>query len=79
VAKRQEAFWRSLSGVQFEVELGKLFSSMGFDVEQTPRTGDGGVDLLVRKMAGLLLFSVKLIKKDCYWDNSRVIGFDARL
>lgn len=39
----------SLDGEQFEQELGALFRHLGFDVESTPKTGDQGIDLLLRK------------------------------
>jgi len=45
---RQEQFWRSLDGHSFENAVGNLFIKMGYDVEATPRTGDGGVDLILR-------------------------------
>jgi hypothetical protein len=47
--RRQEAYWRGMSGVAFEKELARLFRSLGYKVSQTPRTGDGGVDLILRK------------------------------
>jgi len=48
VSKRQEGYWRALSGMAFESELGKLFSLMGYVVKLTPSTGDGGVDLILQ-------------------------------
>jgi hypothetical protein len=57
--KRQEAYWRSLSGVAFERELEKLFSLMGYKVTLTPSTGDGGVDLLLRKDRTLTVIQCK--------------------
>lgn len=41
------AFWRLLSGIAFEKELGALFKMMGDIAKETPRSGDGGVDLLL--------------------------------
>lgn len=61
--KGKEDYWRSLSGVAFEEELGKLFVMMGFSVTQTPRTGDGGVDLLVRKNGWLTVVQCKAHNK----------------
>lgn len=44
-----EAFWRSLSGTQFEKELAALFVKHGYAATLTPATGDGGVDIVLRK------------------------------
>lgn len=42
-----EESWRSLSGVGFEKRLGTVLSRLGADVHHTPRSGDGGVDLIL--------------------------------
>jgi HJR/Mrr/RecB family endonuclease len=47
--RRQEQYWRGLSGLAFENELARLFRGLGYTVSQTPRTGDGGVDLILLK------------------------------
>jgi hypothetical protein len=39
-----------LSGVQFEGLVLKLLASMGFEVRETKRTGDGGIDVIARSM-----------------------------
>ncbi len=44
-----EQYWESMDGVGFERELGGLFQVMGYGVEMTPRSGDQGVDLVLRK------------------------------
>lgn len=49
VRKHRQDYWRALSGTAFEAELGKLFTLMGYNVRHTPTTGDGGVDLILRK------------------------------
>lgn len=48
-ARKHEAYWRKLTGIQFENEMGSLFRTMGYEVKSTPLTGDGGVDLILRK------------------------------
>jgi HJR/Mrr/RecB family endonuclease len=45
--RQAESFWKSLDGVSFERELGRLFQRMGFKVTTTRHTGDGGVDLIL--------------------------------
>jgi hypothetical protein len=63
IAKREKEFWRSLSGIEFEKELGKLFSLMGYAVEFTPSTSDGGVDLRLRKEGKLIIVQCKAHNK----------------
>jgi restriction system protein len=63
LAKQQAEYWRSLSGIGFERELGKLFSLMGYAVTHTPSTADGGVDLLLRKGGNLTVVQCKAHNK----------------
>jgi len=63
IRKQKEEYWRSLSGIGFENELGKLFSLMGYNVNFTPRTGDGGVDLFLRKDGKLTVVQCKAHNK----------------
>jgi Holliday junction resolvase len=49
IAAQEEAYWRGLSGVAFENELARLFRGVGYKVSATPPTGDGGIDLILRK------------------------------
>lgn len=46
---RTKEFWRGLSGLEFETELGRVYRSLGYEVRATPATGDGGIDLFLRK------------------------------
>ena len=50
-ARRREfrEYWMSLSGVEFEQELGEVFKRLGYVVQSTPSTGDQGIDLILRK------------------------------
>ena len=41
--------WMSLSGPEFERELGTVYRNLGYRVETTAGSGDGGVDLILRK------------------------------
>lgn len=41
--------WMSLSGREFERELGTLFWDAGYYVQSTPSSGDQGVDLVLEK------------------------------
>lgn len=53
----------ALSGAEFEDLVLRLLDEMGFEVEQTARTGDGGVDIVARSgdaiMGGLFLVQCK--------------------
>ncbi len=42
-------YWRSLRATKFEDELANLFKSMGYSVQTTSRTGDHGIDLIIKK------------------------------
>ena len=63
VRKKHEEYWKSLSGIEFESEMGKLFSLMGYNVELTPKTSDGGVDILLRKNGRLTIVQCKAQNK----------------
>jgi hypothetical protein len=63
VRKKHEEYWRSLSGIEFENELGKLFTLMGYNVQLTPKTGDGGIDILLRKNGRLIVVQCKAHNK----------------
>ena len=41
--------WMSLSGAQFERELGTLYRYLGYQVKSTPTSGDQGIDLILRR------------------------------
>lgn len=47
--RTQLAFWQSLGGRPFEVELAMLFSRSGCEVELTPASDDQGVDIWVTR------------------------------
>jgi hypothetical protein len=45
--RTKENYWRNLSGVQFEKEVGHLFDLEGYTVNYTPGSGDKGIDLIL--------------------------------
>jgi HJR/Mrr/RecB family endonuclease len=59
VQRLRATFWQSLSGVEFERELGKLFERNGYVVGYTKRTGDGGVDLRLLKDSAVTIVQCK--------------------
>jgi type III restriction enzyme len=42
-------YWRSLDGEAFERELAAVYNGLGYQIRRTPSSGDGGVDLILRK------------------------------
>ena len=51
--------WSTLSGIEFEREMGTLCSHFGYIVESTPRSGDQGIDLILRKNGETTLVQCK--------------------
>ncbi len=51
--------WSTLSGIEFEREMGALFSDFGYTVESTPSSGDQGIDLILRKNGETTLVQCK--------------------
>ena len=47
VLRKQSDFWKNLSGLAFELELAKLYRRIGYSVQETPPSGDGGIDLII--------------------------------
>ena len=54
IARRRRLIdhWLSLSGPELEDEMATLCSRLGYRVESTPVSGDGGVDLILRNKSG---------------------------
>ncbi|WP_281975779.1 restriction endonuclease [Halobacillus litoralis] len=49
----------SMSGIQFETVLSHLFRSEGYDVKLTPKSGDYGADLVLRKGSDVIVVQAK--------------------
>ena len=47
--RKKEEYWHSLGGIEFEEEMAKLFIARGYYVQTTPKSGDQGIDLIVKK------------------------------
>ncbi|MBR2933099.1 MAG: restriction endonuclease [Clostridia bacterium] len=45
----QAAFWKNLTAFQFEREVAKLYEKLGYSASVTRATGDGGVDIILKK------------------------------
>lgn len=59
-ARRARAdHWTSLTGVEFESELGEVYSRLGYEVTQTRATGDEGIDLILRRPGELVVVQCK--------------------
>ncbi|TWU09830.1 Restriction endonuclease [Allorhodopirellula heiligendammensis] len=53
-----EERWRELRGIDFENYVARVFQHLGYQVEETPTTGDQGVDLIV--IAGTKRLAVQI-------------------
>ncbi|MDO6658006.1 restriction endonuclease [Anaerobacillus sp. 1_MG-2023] len=58
-----------MTGTEFEDYLADIFQAKGYNIKLTPRSGDYGVDLILRKRRNKIAVQVK-----CYTSN---IGVDA--
>ena len=59
-ARRARAnHWTSLTGVEFESELGEVYSRLGYEVTQTRATGDEGIDLILRRPGEFVVVQCK--------------------
>lgn len=61
--RRLSEHWKSLSGVEFERELGALYKHLGYRVEFTPTSGDQGIDLILRKNGRTTIVQCKRYKR----------------
>lgn len=57
--RRQIEFWTKMDGWSFEWEIAKLFRNRGFDAQVTKGSGDGGVDIFLRRNAELSVVQCK--------------------
>jgi HJR/Mrr/RecB family endonuclease len=60
--RTQQDFWTSLSGIQFENELTKLFKNLGIRAEQTKASDDKGVDIWLHTDKGKEIVQCKAHK-----------------
>ena len=47
--RKLHGHWMSLSGPEFERELGTLYKALGYIVQLTPTSGDQGIDLILQR------------------------------
>lgn len=52
-------YWMALSGVEFERELAIVFKHLGYDVQETPTSGDQGIDLVLGKNGATTIVQCK--------------------
>ena len=70
-------YWEALEPIRFERELGRIYRQLGYDVQFTPRSGDHGVDIIVRKEGKTTVVQSKRQKSPAGGENSsRVAGFN---
>lgn len=54
--QRSETWWYSLDGYQFEQEVAKWYQRQGFFANVTQKSGDGGVDIIVKDSANVITY-----------------------
>ncbi len=57
--RKLEDYWMSLSGADFERELGNVMRALGYRVESTPSSGDDGVDLILKRPGKTIVVQCK--------------------
>lgn len=57
--KKEERFWKSLSGRDFEMEMEKLFRKNGYDAKITPSSNDKGIDIILLKDNKIIIVQCK--------------------
>ena len=51
IKKLKREFWIALNGYEFEREVAHVFERMGYKARVTPKSGDGGIDIILEKDA----------------------------
>ena len=51
IKKLKREFWLALNGYEFEREVAHVFERMGYNARVTPKSGDGGIDIILEKDA----------------------------
>jgi HJR/Mrr/RecB family endonuclease len=57
--RRNFVYWQNLSPYDFEKEVGQLYKLNGYDVKVTPGSGDGGVDIVIKRNSVTYLVQCK--------------------
>lgn len=63
LARTKREHWTSLSGRQFEIELKKLFEKQEYKASLTPVSGDGGIDIVLKKNGRTTIVQCKAHKR----------------
>lgn len=49
-------YWKSLDGYKFEEEVAKLYQEFGYETKVTKKSGDGGIDIIMKNKSGEKIF-----------------------
>lgn len=60
---KTEAYWKGMTGFEFEENLCEVLTRQGIKAELTKKTGDGGVDIWVTSSKGSIAIQCKAYKK----------------
>ena len=60
--KQNRDWWFELSGRKFEEEFSKVLKELGYSVQTTPTSGDGGIDIIATKSGKTTIIQCKAWK-----------------
>lgn len=72
---RAEEDWRQMTDREFEIEIGKVYSRLGYDTKVTKQSGDGGVDVIAKKDNETVYIQCKHYGKNTHLGAPELQGF----
>lgn len=72
---RTEEDWKQMTDRDFEIEIGKVYSRLGYDTKVTKQSGDGGVDVIAKKDNEIVYIQCKHYGKNTHLGAPELQGF----
>jgi len=72
---RTEDDWRQMTDREFEIEIGKVYSRLGYEATVTKQSGDGGVDVIAKKDGETVYIQCKHYGKKTHLGSPELQGF----
>ena len=72
---RTEDDWRQMTDREFEIEVGKVYSRLGYETTVTKQSGDGGVDVIAKKDGEIIYIQCKHYGKKTHLGAPELQGF----